>query len=539
VVSRPGRRGWTALVSLAVVLALVAAGVVLLRERAEQRRRDAVAAGTAFLTAWQERRYADMDALAAAGDAPGDAYRRTDERLLVQRVDVRPGPLSEEGDRLPFDVTLGLGGLGDFSYAATLDLRETEAGWRVAFRASTLHPFLTNGQRLDRRRDAVPRGRVLDRDGRPVRELSGDLAANVLGSVGPAPEATETVLAGEQTGLTGLERVLDDRLAGQAGGAVVVVDAATEQEVATLQTFAGTPGEDVRTTLDLDVQAAAEQALQGLPSRAALVAVDTATGEVRAVANEPVAGLPASFASYAPGSVFKVVTATALLQAGTSPATTVDCPATVSVGGRAFRNDEGLVELGRVPFSQAFARSCNTTMISLSRALPDDALQRAAELYGFGRTDLLPIAVEGGEVPEPAGEVEAAAAAIGQGRVEASPLLIASMSAAVASGTWQQPRLLPGEGASTPLPPEVVDPLRGLMRGVVTSGTGRAADLPGPPVHGKTGTAQYGTGDPPPTHAWFTGFRGDLAFAVFVETGASGGQVAAPAARRFLAALPG
>jgi cell division protein FtsI/penicillin-binding protein 2 len=247
----------------------------------------------------------------------------------------------------------------------------------------------------------------------------------------------------------------------------------------------------------------------------------------------------ATFASYAPGSVFKVVTATAALMDGTTPDTVVDCPATISVGGRSFRNDEGLVALGAVPFRQAFANSCNTTLIGLSRELPEGALQRAAELYGFGREDLLPIKVEGGQFPAPESDVEAAAGAIGQGRVEASPLLVAAMSAAVASGTWQQPKLVPGEGDSTPLPPEVAGSLREMMRAVVTSGTGKAAELAGPPVHGKTGTAQYGSGDPPPTHAWFTGFRGDLAFAVFAENGASGGSVSAPAARRFLAALPG
>ena len=75
------------------------------------------------------------------------------------------------------------------------------------------------------------------------------------------------------------------------------------------------------------------------------------------------------------------------------------------------------------------------------------------------------------------------------------------------------------------------------MRSVVTSGTGTAlAGLPGE-VLGKSGTAEYGGGDPPPTHAWFVAARGDLAIAVLVEGGESGGRVAAPIAARFFAAL--
>jgi cell division protein FtsI/penicillin-binding protein 2 len=71
----------------------------------------------------------------------------------------------------------------------------------------------------------------------------------------------------------------------------------------------------------------------------------------------------------------------------------------------------------------------------------------------------------------------------------------------------------------------------------VTSGTGTAlAAVPGE-VAGKTGTAEYGSGDPPPTHAWFIAFRGDLAIAVLVEKGRSGGSVAAPIAARFFQAL--
>ncbi len=75
------------------------------------------------------------------------------------------------------------------------------------------------------------------------------------------------------------------------------------------------------------------------------------------------------------------------------------------------------------------------------------------------------------------------------------------------------------------------------MRTVVESGTGTAlAGVPGD-VGGKSGTAEYGGGDPPPTHAWFIAYRDDVAVAVLVEGGRAGGEVAAPIAARFLARL--
>ncbi|NAZ88808.1 penicillin-binding transpeptidase domain-containing protein, partial [Kineococcus indalonis] len=89
-------------------------------------------------------------------------------------------------------------------------------------------------------------------------------------------------------------------------------------------------------------------------------------------------------------------------------------------------------------------------------------------------------------------------------------------------------------------PPPAADPavlatVGGLMREVVTSGTATVlAGVPGEPVHAKTGTAEHGAGDPPPTHAWTIGYQGTLAFAVLVEDGASGGSVAAPLAADFL-----
>ncbi|MDP9386120.1 MAG: penicillin-binding transpeptidase domain-containing protein, partial [Actinomycetota bacterium] len=81
------------------------------------------------------------------------------------------------------------------------------------------------------------------------------------------------------------------------------------------------------------------------------------------------------------------------------------------------------------------------------------------------------------------------------------------------------------------------DTLRSLMRRVVTSGTGQALrGVPGA-VRGKSGTAEYGSGNPPKTHAWFIATRGDLALAVLVENGRSGGSVAAPIAARFFGRL--
>ena len=124
----------------------------------------------------------------------------------------------------------------------------------------------------------------------------------------------------------------------------------------------------------------------------------------------------------------------------------------------------------------------------------------------------------------------------------ASPLTMALVAAAAGSGTWHPPTLVddPPQGAAAP--PVAVDPgidasLHQLMRAVVTSGTGTAANV-GNAVFGKTGTAEFGPGDPPATHAWFIGFRGDVAFAVLVEGGGVGGQVAAPIAAKFLHALP-
>src|SRR5262249_21414050 len=101
----------------------------------------------------------------------------------------------------------------------------------------------------------------------------------------------------------------------------------------------------------------------------------------------------------------------------------------------------------------------------------------------------------------------------------------------------------PGLAAGTrddPTPPQPLDPtvvagLQSMTAGVVTNGTATGAGLP-PDTHGKTGTAEFGTDDQLQTHAWFIGYRGDLAFAIIVTGGGVGGTVAAPIAAKFLSA---
>ena len=395
----------------------------------------------------------------------------------------------------------------------------------------TIYPLIGVSFRTPTRREAAT-----PQLGAHVVGHVGAVTADLLKELGPS------YVTGDVVGLDGLERKYETRLAGTASHSIDLVDAkgAPARHLASVDGVAPQP---VQTTLDLPTQRAAEAAV-GLASPAALVAIRPSDGAVRAVVSTPVTEPfdRALDGAYPPGSTFKVVTAAALLEHGTTPATGATCPPTITVNGRSFQNFEGEAE-PTLPFSRAFAISCNTAFIGLAQTLPADALGTAAHEFGFDATPQIGLSAKGGSFPAPKDGTERVAAAIGQGRVTASPLTLAGVAGAVAAGTWHTPALVtdpaPATSTATPaLPVGVVDPLRALMTGVVQNGTGTAAAIPGQPVAGKTGTAEFGTDVPPKTHAWFIGFRNDLAFAVIVEGGGVGGRVAAPIARTFLLATP-
>ncbi|QDE86584.1 penicillin-binding protein [Myxococcus xanthus] len=375
-----------------------------------------------------------------------------------------------------------------------------------------------------------------------ARTSEDGFAAHTLGRVGDVtaellPQMGPTYLPGDLVGLSGLERAYEVQLAGSPSGDVLLMRPWGKTQV--LFHFEGEPGAPLSTTLRREVQAAAEAALDGVAHPAALVAVDSATGAILAVASRPLSQPlhRALTGRYPPGSTFKVVTTEALLARGMRVDSPVACPPMTMVRTKPFRNFEG-ESLGDTTLRQVFAHSCNTAFVTLATGLGGDALSAAARRFGFDVPYFPGLTSAGASFPTPADAIELAAAAIGQGRVLATPLHMASVAAAAESGEWRAPYLVEGldGGPSSLLSNGVRAPLSALMRAVVMEGSGKAGrQVPG--LGGKTGTAEFGTVAPLPTHAWFIGFRKGVGFAVLVEGGGVGGRVAAPIAAKFAGAL--
>ena len=376
----------------------------------------------------------------------------------------------------------------------------------------------------------------------PTREF----ARPILGTVGPVTaeivkESKGGYEAGDEAGLSGLQARYDDRLRGTPGLEVAAVKGDRRR---TLFATEPVPGEPLATTLDVDLQAAAERILAGVGPASALVAIRPSDGDILAAASGPGSGglNTATFGQYAPGSTFKVVSSLALLRAGLTPASPVQCPTATVVDGKRFENydDYPAGANGRITLADAVANSCNTAFID-ARDRADDVAGAAAAL-GLGVDHDLGFPAYFGSVPEPESETSRAAAMIGQGQVLASPMAMATVMASVAEGRTVVPRLLPDQPADDAAPEQPLTgaeaaTLRRLLRGVVTAGSGTALlDVPGPPVLAKTGTAEFGDEEPLQTHAWMVGAQGDLAVAAFVEVGESGSRTAGPLLEQLLRA---
>ena len=376
-----------------------------------------------------------------------------------------------------------------------------------------------------------------------------DFALPILCRVGEVTaemieEEPEKYQVGDVAGLSGLQARYDDTLRGTPGLKVDALDVdGSKRELFRTESVDGAP---LQLTLDLDLQTEAESLLAGVEPASALVALRPSSGEILAAANGPGNdGINlATFGQFAPGSTFKSVSTLALLRAGLTPDSVVPCTSSIVVDGKTFTNydDYPSGALGRIPLRTALANSCNTAFISQAPKLSGTDLFDAGVSLGIGLDHDLGFPAYLGSVEPSPSKTESAAQLIGQGTILASPMVMATVIGSVQSGELVIPRLVssvdvtPPEGAA-PLEPGEVEALRSMLRSVVTDGSGRGlADVPGPPVIAKTGTAEFGTGKNLQTHAWMIAAQGDLAVAVFVEVGASGSGTAGPILEAFLRA---
>jgi cell division protein FtsI/penicillin-binding protein 2 len=455
-------------------------------------------------------------------------------------------------------VTIGVEGarIKDASAvrAALVAAGATEAEASDAIAAAKLHPtyfepvFTVSQARYNQLEPTIyPIPGTVFQSGSARSAITPGLAAGVVGTVGPitaqelsqlgAPYAATSVV-----GQTGLEQADERQLAGRPGATVTVVNGSGTNvaTVAKLPSHRGTP---VTTTIDPATQHAAEAALAGEQKTAALVAVNASTGGLLAAVSVNSGGLDYAIdGGFPPGSTFKVITSTALITHGLTPASAASCPSTATVDGEVFHNAEGEAPVSNM--LQAFTESCNTAFIQLATGhLTAPDFPATATMFGLGRSLHLGLISFDGSVPQPSDEADLAATAIGQGRVLMSPLSMAMVAAAADSGTVRSPQLVVGASgtAAAPtsqLPSDVVSDLHQMMASVVASGTAAGQGLPAG-TYAKTGTAQYGSTSPLKTDAWLMGFKGNVAFAcLVVDAGGNGGPTCGPIVARFLDDLP-
>lgn len=457
------------------------------------------------------------------------------ERVGIDRTQVKAARAGESARRLAQLV-----GVDAAPYVKQVEAAGDEAFIEaIVFRRDDVPPEV-DPQHLA----AIP-GAITVRDTLPLAPTR-EFAAPILGTVG---EVTAEMIEGDpdkyqigdEAGLSGLQARYDDQLRGTSGVAVHAVD----PDGAERKLFAEEPtaGQPLKLTLDLRLQQSAERLLAGVGPASALVAIRPSTGDILVAANGPGNdGINlATYGQFPPGSTFKSVSSLALLREGLSPSSTVPCTDRIVVDGKQFENydDYPAGGLGRIPLRTAVANSCNTAFISQSGKLSDDALADAAASLGMGVDHDLGFPAYFGNVEPPASETEAAADMIGQGKILASPMVMATVIGSIQSGTTVLPRLVKDfevEQADVPkLTGTEAGQLRSMLRGVVTSGSGNLlADVPGPPVIAKTGTAEFERNGRLRTHAWMIAAQDDLAVAVFVDEGSSGSGTAGPILESFL-----
>jgi penicillin-binding protein 2 len=459
----------------------------------------------------------------------------------------------------------------------------------------------------------------------PVRSYpDGPLLGHVLGQMGqisreelqqrakrePRPAADSADIAGavpgagdyhpgDYCGKLGLEQAYDAQLRGRDGGRKIEVDAHGRMR-RELESVAPVPGARMTLSIDRGLQDVAYRELSrltnsGLPGAA--VALDPRTGAVLALASTPsydpnlwVQGIrKTDYKRYlddprkplinravatdtAPGSTFKIVTASAGLETGTvTENTTFYCSGSIRLGHWTKRCHKAGGH-GAVNTPRALAESCDVFFYRLGQLLGPDQMAAFARRFGLGHKTGIDLSqVErAGFVPDPAWKLkrfhqawvggDTVDYAIGQSSLQCTPLQMCNIASAIANGgTLYRPQLVRSISTygqdriaheTMQMRPAVVKRIRlsaetlrvvreGMERVMEPGGTAAACALPGIRSAGKTGTAQHREHGEMRNSAWFVGYAPAddprIAVCVYVENGGHGGARAGPIARKMLA----
>ncbi|MBN6052604.1 penicillin-binding protein [Nonomuraea sp. RK-328] len=333
--------------------------------------------------------------------------------------------------------------------------------------------------------------------------------------------------AGDSVGQSGLQKAYQDYLTGSTQTKVVILDAKTGKDVAVLKEWPGRSNQSVKTTIDSAVQQAADQAVEESQT-SALVAVDKATGEIRAVAtsgmNQEKDALAGKFPA---GTAFSIIATDALVKAKVSTKLRLACPAERTVGGARFVEAGQAAGMSSEPtptLTENFAKGCVTALASLARRVDAGALAQSAKAFGIGQPWQLPLKSFSGSQALVLGSDADKARAIAGQTVQVSPLSMALVAAAVGSGTWRPPVLVTdpkspdptGEIAPAPAPqPVPLDPkVRSALTAMMQAGAkGSPAQAGKGQVYGVSASA----GEEGSRQRWFVGWQGDLAVAVLAK----------------------
>lgn len=475
--------------------------------------------GTAFLTAWQT---GDLETAANITDSPNEALAALKwykKNLGVLGMVLNPNAANKYG-WMTFSITTQAGSpMGEWQYQSGLATYakqvEGYTRWFVKWTPSILYTSLKSGYQLKIQKTPASVKGLVDRNNQPVDATAHPSLAGLVSVL---------ISKAKVTGATdGQKIIMVDAKGGQLATVATLTDPINNGTVAT--------------TLDMNVQSAAETAVK-FKNNSAMVAIQPSTGHILAIANNTSQYYDnALLARVAPGSTFKIITSAALISKGlVSLNSNVPCPTTLTIESVVLHNSEG--EGGDYTYEEDFATSCNNAFSSFwdHSGMSQNLLSDTAKNY-FGLNQQWDIGVgesaQYANVPTGLSGAGLAESLVGQADVVACPLAMCSVAATVANGSFKQPIVLPKQTqvTATPLPSNVQSELKTMMRAVISTGTAASVGFPNNGhFYAKTGTAEVGSGAGLYNNSWFVVFdeQHDIALCALAVDGGYGAAVAAP-----------